>query len=75
MCWPLTSGARQRAGSRHGGDRGGVRAQGGARSLSPPEAIAEAYKLTLTELRVLLGIVEVGGVPGSRRLLGVAGTR
>jgi hypothetical protein len=30
---------------------------------SPPEAIAKAYKLTPTELRVLLAIVEVGGVP------------
>ena len=30
---------------------------------SSPEAILEAYSLTPTELSVLLGIVEVGGVP------------
>jgi DNA-binding NarL/FixJ family response regulator len=30
---------------------------------SPSEAIARLYKLTPTELRVLLAVVEVGGVP------------
>jgi DNA-binding CsgD family transcriptional regulator len=41
---------------------------------SPPEAIAKAYKLTPMELRVLLGIVEVGGVPEVAEALGIAET-
>jgi DNA-binding CsgD family transcriptional regulator len=39
---------------------------------SPPHAIAEAYRLTAMELRVLLAIVEVGGVPEVAEALGVA---
>ena len=41
---------------------------------SPPEAIAKAYKLTPMELRVLLAIVEVGGVPEVAEALGIAET-
>ena len=41
---------------------------------SPLEAIAKAYKLTPTELRVLLAIVEVGGVPEVAEALGIAAT-
>lgn len=37
-----------------------------------PEAIAKAYKLTASELRVLLAIVDVGGVPEVAAALGVA---
>jgi DNA-binding CsgD family transcriptional regulator len=36
--------------------------------------IAKAYKLTPMELRVLLAIVEVGGVPEVAEALGVAET-
>src|SRR5712691_6157446 len=39
---------------------------------SPPEVIARTYQLTPTELRVLLGIFEVGGVPEVAEVLGVA---
>jgi len=39
---------------------------------SPPEVIAKTYDLTPTELRVLLGIVEVGGIPEVADALGVA---
>jgi DNA-binding CsgD family transcriptional regulator/PAS domain-containing protein len=39
---------------------------------SPPEVIAKTYQLTPTELRVLLGIVEVGGIPEVAEALGVA---
>ncbi|HXQ05393.1 MAG TPA: helix-turn-helix transcriptional regulator, partial [Bradyrhizobium sp.] len=38
----------------------------------PPEVIARAYHLTPTELRVLLAIVDVGGVPESAVALGIA---
>jgi DNA-binding NarL/FixJ family response regulator len=43
-------------------------------TLSPPEAMAKAYKFTPMELRVLLAIVEVGGVPEVAEALGVAET-
>ena len=39
---------------------------------SPPEAIAEAFGLTMAELRVLFAIVEVGGVPQVAEVLGIA---
>ena len=41
---------------------------------SPPEVIAQAYALTPTELRVLLAIVEIGGVPEVADVLGIAET-
>ena len=40
---------------------------------SLPENVARHYKLTPTELRVLLGIVEVGGAPEVADALGIAG--
>jgi DNA-binding CsgD family transcriptional regulator len=39
---------------------------------SRPEAIAKAYKLTPTELRVLLALIEVGGGPEIGEALGIA---
>ena len=39
---------------------------------SPPEAIAKAYGLTASELRVMLAIVDVGGAPEVAEALGVA---
>jgi len=43
------------------------------RSRHPPaEVIAKFYDLTPSELRVLLAIVDVGGVPETARALGVA---
>lgn len=39
---------------------------------SAPEVIGQSYKLTPTELRVLLAVVEVGGVPEVAAALGVA---
>jgi DNA-binding CsgD family transcriptional regulator len=39
---------------------------------SPPEAIARFHRLTPSELRVLLAIVQVGGVPETAAALGVA---
>ena len=38
----------------------------------PPAAIAEAYGLTMTELRVLFAIVDIGGVPEVAETLGIA---
>ncbi len=41
---------------------------------SRPDIIAESYKLTPTELRVLTALVEIGGVPDVAAALGVAET-
>ena len=41
---------------------------------STPEVIARHYNLTPTELRVLLAVIEVGGVPEVAGALGVADT-
>ena len=41
-------------------------------AFSPPEVMAETFKLTMTELRVLFAIVEVGGVPEVALVLGIA---
>lgn len=41
-------------------------------TLSQPEMLARHYKLTATELRVLLAIVDVGGVPEVAASLGIA---
>jgi DNA-binding CsgD family transcriptional regulator len=41
-------------------------------TASPPEVIGRTFDLTPTELRVLLAIVEVGGVPEVATALGVA---
>jgi DNA-binding CsgD family transcriptional regulator/PAS domain-containing protein len=39
---------------------------------SPPEVIAKAYKLTPSELRTMLAIVEIGGVPEAAVAMGIA---
>jgi len=41
---------------------------------SMPNALAKAYKLTAMELRVLLGIVQVGGGPSVAEELGISET-
>jgi len=38
---------------------------------NPPEVIASAYKLTKTELRILLALVQLGGGPEIAEALGV----
>jgi DNA-binding CsgD family transcriptional regulator/PAS domain-containing protein len=71
---PLTSGARRRAGI-------GLTAAAALfiRKTAPvatarPEVIGAAFKLTPTELRVLLAIVELGSAPEVAAALGIAGT-
>jgi DNA-binding CsgD family transcriptional regulator len=39
---------------------------------SLPEVIAKSFKLTPSEMRVLLGIFEVGGVAATAEALGIA---
>jgi DNA-binding CsgD family transcriptional regulator len=69
---PLTSGARRLAGTAYSATAALFICKAAMEIRSPPEAIARAYKLTPTELRVLMGIVEVGGVPEVATALGVA---
>ena len=66
---PLTSGHRKLVGA-------AVAAvfvrKPGLDSRSPLEALAKLYKLTATEVRVLQGVVEIGGVPQIANELGLA---
>jgi DNA-binding CsgD family transcriptional regulator len=64
---PLTSGARRRAGI----DRAAAAALFVRRAS---QVIGETFKLTPTELRVLLAITEVGGIPEVATAFGVADT-
>ena len=71
---PLTSGARRRAGI----DRAAAAALFVRRAAlvasSASQVIGETFKLTPTELRVLLAITEVGGIPEVATAFGVADT-
>jgi DNA-binding CsgD family transcriptional regulator/PAS domain-containing protein len=71
---PLTSGARRATGIAYAATAAVFIRRVALEALSPPEVIARSYKLTPTELRVLLAIVEVGGVPEVAVALGVAET-
>jgi DNA-binding CsgD family transcriptional regulator/PAS domain-containing protein len=71
---PLTSGARHRARSNHAASAAIFVHKSAVEAPSPPEVIAKAYKLTMAELRVLLAIVDVGGVPEVAEVLGIAAT-
>jgi DNA-binding CsgD family transcriptional regulator len=69
---PLTSGARRLAGIAYSATTAVFVCKAGTEMRSPPEIIARAYNLTPTELRVLLGIVDVGGAPEVAVALGIA---
>jgi DNA-binding CsgD family transcriptional regulator len=69
---PLTSGARRSAARAYAAVAALFVHEASLNTPSPPEAMAKAYKLTPTELRVLLAIVEVGGAPEVAEALGVS---
>jgi DNA-binding CsgD family transcriptional regulator/PAS domain-containing protein len=69
---PLTSGARRRAELAITATAAVFVQKAALETPSRPEAIAKAYKLTPTELRVLLTLVEVGGGPEVAEALGIA---
>lgn len=69
---PLTSGARRRAGIATSAAAALFVQKAALDTPSLPEAIAKAYKLTPTELRVLLAIIDVGGGPEVAKALGVS---
>ena len=70
---PLTSGARRRAGVAYRAVAA-LFVRKAELTMPRSEVIGKAFKLTPTELRVLLAIVEVGGVPEVAAALGVADT-
>jgi DNA-binding CsgD family transcriptional regulator len=69
---PLTSGARRRVNKSYGATAALFVHKAALDTPSRPEAIAKAYKLTPTELRVLLALIEVGGGPEIAEALGIA---
>jgi DNA-binding CsgD family transcriptional regulator/PAS domain-containing protein len=71
---PLTSGARRRAGLAYNAVAALFVRKAAVGAFSPPAVIGEMYKLTPTELRVLLAIVDIGGAPEVAAALGVAVT-
>jgi DNA-binding CsgD family transcriptional regulator len=71
---PLASGARRRAVAAYAAVAAVFVHRAALETPSTPEVIARAYGLTPAELRVLLAVVEVGGVPEVAEALGVADT-
>ena len=71
---PLTSGARRRAGVIYTAVAALFVRKATLTVPSASQAIVSAFKLTPTELRVLLAIVEVGGIPEVAIAFGVADT-
>jgi DNA-binding CsgD family transcriptional regulator/PAS domain-containing protein len=71
---PLTSGERRRAGTNYAAVAALFVHKAALDAPSPPEVIAKTFGLTPSELRVLLGIVEVGGVSETAIALGIAET-
>jgi DNA-binding CsgD family transcriptional regulator/PAS domain-containing protein len=71
---PLTSGARRAACLATNAVAALFIRKATLEAFAPPEVIGEMYKLTPTELRVLLAIVDIGGVPEVAAALGVAVT-
>jgi DNA-binding CsgD family transcriptional regulator/PAS domain-containing protein len=69
---PLTSGARQRTAATYAAAAAVFVRKAEIGVPSPPEVIARRYNLTPSELRVLLAIVEIGGVPEAADTLGVS---
>ena len=69
---PLTAGARSRAGATYRATAAVFVREATLDMASPPELVAKAFKLTPTELRIMLAIVEVGGVPEVAVALGIA---
>ena len=71
---PLTSGARRRAGINRAAAAALFVRKAALVASSASQVIGETFKLTPTELRVLLAIVEVGGIPEVATAFGIADT-
>lgn len=71
---PLTSGVRRQAGLAFNAVAALFIRKAALAASATPDVIGRMYKLTPAELRVLLAIVDVGGVPEVAAALGVAST-
>jgi DNA-binding CsgD family transcriptional regulator/PAS domain-containing protein len=71
---PLTSGARRRAGASAAATAAVFVRTAGLHTPSAMEKMARTYGLTPGEIRVLHGLVEVGGVPATAEALGISET-
>ena len=71
---PLAGGARRRAGEACAAAAALFVRKAELQRPSPSEVIGRTYDLTPAELRVLLGIVEIGGVPEVAAAFGIADT-
>jgi DNA-binding CsgD family transcriptional regulator len=69
---PLSSGARRKAGVAYSAVAAVFVRKATLDLLHPLEALANYYKLTPTELRVLMAIVQVGGVLEAANVLGIS---
>jgi DNA-binding CsgD family transcriptional regulator len=69
---PLTAGTRRRVQAHYSAVAAVFIRKAEIETPSPPEVIAKHYQLTPTELRVLLAIVEIGGVRETSDALGVS---
>jgi DNA-binding CsgD family transcriptional regulator len=69
---PLTSARRRKAGIAYGAVAALFVRKATLDLPSPPVAIAETFKLTPAELRVLFSIVEIGGASEVAEVLGIA---
>lgn len=69
---PLTSGARRGARISYTAIAAVFVRKAALEAPSHPEVIGRTFKLTPTELRVLISVVEVGGIPEVATALGVA---
>ena len=68
---PLTSGARRKAGTSYAAVAALFVHKAALETPSPPETIAKTFKLTPSELRVLIAIVQIGSVPEAAAVLGI----
>ena len=71
---PMTSGARRDAGLAYNAVAALFVRKTAFDACAPSNVIGQMYKLTPTELRVLLAIVDIGGVPEVAASLGIAAT-
>jgi DNA-binding CsgD family transcriptional regulator len=71
---PLTSGARRRVGMSYSAVAAFFVRKAEFDLPSPIEAMAARYRLTPAELRVLMAIIQVGGVPEVAPVLGISET-
>jgi DNA-binding CsgD family transcriptional regulator len=69
---PLANGMRRQAGQHYAAAAALFVHRASVETVATPEAIARRYKLTPSELRVLMAVVQVGGVEAAAEAIGIA---